>query len=60
LGLTLSPLAHYYVGKSNLAIINLLTLNCLALGLIAVPIHVYKMIRDAEAEVDEPREMDHR
>jgi hypothetical protein len=37
-----------------------LTLNCLALGLIAVPIHVYKMIRDAEAEVDEPREMDHR
>jgi len=60
LGLTLSPLAYYYVGNTKLAIINLLTLNYLALGFIAVPIHVYKMIRDAEAEANEPSEIAHR
>jgi len=58
LGLTLSPLAYYYVGNTKLAIINLLTLNYLTLGFIAVPIHAYKMIRDAEVEVVES-EMGH-
>jgi hypothetical protein len=48
LGLTLSPLAYYYVGKTKLAILNLITLNWLGLGIVATPIHTYKIIDDAE------------
>ncbi|MFB6227283.1 MAG: TM2 domain-containing protein [Halobacteriales archaeon] len=49
LGLTLSPLAYYYVGKTKLAILNLITLNWLGLGIVATPIHTYKIIDNAES-----------
>jgi hypothetical protein len=47
LGLTISPLAYYYVGKTKLAILNLVTLNWIGLGIVATPIHVYKIIDNA-------------
>lgn len=50
LALVLSPAAYYYVGRTKLAVINLLTLNYLLLGIVVVPIHVYKIISDARAE----------
>jgi hypothetical protein len=46
LGVFLSPLAYYYVGRTKLAVINFLTLNYLGLGFIAVPIHAYKILND--------------
>ena len=51
LSLVLSPVAYYYVGRTKLAILNLLTLNYLLLGMVIVPVHVYKIISDAQAEV---------
>lgn len=53
LGVLLSPLAYYYVGRTKLAIVNLVTLNFLMIGVVAVPIHVYKIIGDAESSVDD-------
>ncbi|WP_256392966.1 hypothetical protein [Natronoarchaeum rubrum] len=50
LALVLSPVAYYYVGRTKLAVINLLTLNYLMLGIVAVPVHVYKIISDARNE----------
>ncbi|SFS92390.1 hypothetical protein [Halostagnicola kamekurae] len=50
LSIVLSPVAYYYVGRTRLAILNLLTLNYLLLGIVIVPIHVYKIISDAQAE----------
>jgi len=50
LALVLSPAAYYYVGRTKLAVINLLTLNYLLLGMVIVPIHVYKIIGDARDE----------
>jgi hypothetical protein len=47
LGLTLSPLAYYYVGRTKLAIANLVTLNWLGLGVVATPVHTYKIIDNA-------------
>jgi hypothetical protein len=46
LGVFLSPLAYYYVGRTKLAVINFLTLNSLGLGFMAVPIHAYKILND--------------
>jgi len=51
LGLLISPLGYYYVGRTGLAIINLLTLNFLLLGVIVVPIHSRKIINDAQSEL---------
>ncbi|MUV90854.1 TM2 domain-containing protein [Halapricum sp. CBA1109] len=53
LGILLSPLAYYYVGRTKLAVVNLLTLNYLMVGIVAVPIHVYAIISDAESAVDD-------
>ncbi len=56
LALVLSPVAYYYVGRTKLAVINLLTLNYLLLGIVVVPIHVYKIINDAQNERDDQTE----
>jgi hypothetical protein len=53
LGLLLSPASYYYVGRTKLAIINLVTLNYLALGFLIVPIHSYLIVTNAEDELDE-------
>ncbi|WP_254522266.1 TM2 domain-containing protein [Natrinema caseinilyticum] len=50
LALVLSPVAYYYVGRTKLAVINLLTLNYLLLGIVIVPVHVYTIINDARTE----------
>ena len=48
LAIFFSPVAYYYVGRTKLAIINLLTLNYLLLGVVAVPVHVYLIMSDAK------------
>ena len=48
LSVFVSPLGYYYVGRKRLALVNLLTLNYLALGFIAVPIHTYLITLDAK------------
>ena len=55
LAIFISPVAYYYVGRTKLAIVNLLTLNYLLLGIVIVPIHVYKIISDAESEIGDQR-----
>ena len=50
LAFVLSPAAYYYVGRTKLAVINFLTLNYLLLGIVIVPLHVYKIISDAKTE----------
>jgi len=52
LALFLSPVAYYYVGRTKLAVVNFLTLNYLLLGIVVVPIHVYKIVSDAETELE--------
>ncbi len=52
LGLTLSPLAYYYVGRTKLAILNLITGNWFLLGIIATPVHTYKIIDNANPGSD--------
>lgn len=47
----ITPLGYYLIGKTGLAIINLLTLNYLLLGPIVVPFHTYKIINDAQDEL---------
>lgn len=48
----LLPFVGYImVGKTGLAIVNLLTLNYLLLGFIIVPIHTYKIIGNAQEEL---------
>ncbi len=47
LSVFISPLGYYYVGRRKLALVNLLTLNYLALGFVAVPIHTYLITLDA-------------
>lgn len=49
LSIFLSPLAYYYVGRTKLAVINLLTLNYLLLGIVVVPIHTYKIMNNAKS-----------
>ncbi|WP_340102170.1 hypothetical protein [Salinibaculum salinum] len=55
LAVFISPVAYYYVGRTKLAIVNFLTLNYLLLGIVIVPIHVYKIISDAESEIGDQR-----
>jgi len=56
LAVFVSPLAYYYVGRTKLAVINLLTFNYLLLGIVIVPIHVYKIIANAEKNAGESGE----
>jgi hypothetical protein len=48
LAVVLSPVAYYYVGRTKLAVINLLTLNYLMLGIVITPIHVYTILNGTE------------
>jgi len=48
LSVLVSPLGYYYVGRTKLALVNLLTLNYLGLGLVVVPIHTHLITLDAE------------
>ncbi len=48
LAVFLAPVAYYYVGRTKLAVLNLITLNYLLLGIIIVPVHVYKILSDAK------------
>jgi len=50
--LFISPLAYHYIGKRGLAVLNLFTLNYLLLGIVVVPIHVFKLITDARSELN--------
>ncbi len=52
LGLLLTPASYWYVDKTGLAIINLLTFNFVLLGFIIVPIHSYKIIKDTRNELE--------
>jgi hypothetical protein len=47
LSIFLSPAGYYYIGRKKLALVNLVTLNYLALGFLVVPIHTYLITRDA-------------
>ena len=49
LSILISPVGYFYLGRTKLGIINLLTLNYLALGFIIVPIHTYMILSDNEA-----------
>lgn len=51
LGILLTPAAYWYVDRTGLAIINLLTFNYLLLGFIIVPIHSYMIIEEAKEEL---------
>jgi len=48
LAVVLSPVAYYYVGRTKLAVINLLTINYLMLGIVITPIHVYSILTGAD------------
>jgi len=47
LSIFISPVGYYYIGRKKLALVNLVTLNYLALGFLVVPIHTYLITRDA-------------
>lgn len=47
----LTPLGYWMVGKKGLAAVNLLTFNYLLLGIIVVPLHTRKIIKDAREEL---------
>lgn len=47
----LTPIGYYMVGKTGLAIINLLTLNYFFIGPLIVPFHTRKIIKDAKSEL---------
>lgn len=51
LAIFLPPAAYWYVGRTGLAVINFLTLNFFLFGFIIVPIHTYKIVRDAQKEL---------
>lgn len=53
LALLLTPASYWYVDRTGLAIINLLTFNYLLLGFIIVPIHSYMIIQNAREELEQ-------
>lgn len=52
LAVFLSPLAYHYIEKRKLAVVNLFTLNYLLMGIVVVPVHVFKLITDARSELN--------
>jgi hypothetical protein len=52
LSVMLSPFGYYMVGRTKLAMLNLLTINYLLLGVAIVPLHTWKIHRDARAELE--------
>lgn len=53
LALLLTPTSYWYVGRTGLALVNLLTFNYLLLGFIIVPIHSYMIIQNAREELEQ-------
>lgn len=51
LGIFITPLGYWMIGKKGLALVNFITLNYFLLGWIIVPIHCNKMINDARKEL---------
>jgi len=51
LGFLISPVGYLMLGKTGLAIINLLTANYLLFGIIIVPIHTWRIISNAREEL---------
>ena len=49
LAILLSPAAYFYLGRTKLGVINLLTLNYLALGFVIVPVHTYMIVSNNDA-----------
>ncbi|WP_302083932.1 hypothetical protein [Salinibaculum rarum] len=52
LGLFLPPLAYYMVGKTGAAILNILTANWFLLGFFISPLHIAKIVGDAQSELE--------
>lgn len=48
----LTPVGYLKVGRTDLALINFVTLNFFLFGPIVVPFHTRKMIKDARAELE--------
>lgn len=47
----ITPVGYLMIGKVGLAVINFFTLNYLLLGVIIVPFHTRKIIKDARAQL---------
>ena len=58
LSVFVSPLGYYYVGRTRLAAINLLTLNYLLLGVLVVPVHTHLIVRGTDRERPADRSAD--
>ena len=56
LSLLLTPASYWYVGRTGLALVNLLTFNYLLLGFVIVPVHSYMIIKNAREELTRHRE----
>jgi hypothetical protein len=52
LGFFASPVAYIMLGKPLLALVNFFTLNYFFLGALLVPLHCYKLMEDAETELN--------
>lgn len=50
-GIFLTPVAYWMIGKKGLALLNFFTLNFFLLGWIIVPIHCNSMINNAQEEL---------
>jgi len=50
-GILLSPLAYWMIGKKALALVNFVTFNYAFLGFLIVPIHCYSIINSAKEEL---------
>ncbi|WP_435183838.1 hypothetical protein [Halobellus sp. EA9] len=53
LGFLAGPIGYYYVGRTKLAVINLLTLNYLLTGILLVPVHAAWTIKSARDRLDD-------
>lgn len=51
LGILLTPVAYWIIGKRGLALINLITFNFLLFGFFIVPIHSYRIVSNAREEL---------
>lgn len=50
-GFLISPLGYWMLGKTGLAIVNVLTFNYFLLGFLIVPFHCYSLVNDAKEEL---------
>lgn len=56
LALLLTSVSYWYVGRTGLALVNLLTFNYLLLGFLIVLIHSYMIINNAREELEQHSE----